>query len=184
MSLSTSTRTDTHGGAASRPLPPHSGQDLGLLVLRWGVGLTMAAHGSQKLFGWFGGGGLDGTAAFFEGNGYTAARTMAVVAGLTEVLCGLGLVVGLLTPLAGAGIVGIMLNVIAVKWGDGFFSPAGIEFELLLLVGATSLALAGPGRIAADRLLPVLRTHRLSHGAAAVALGAAAAGLVLVTLRT
>ncbi|MET8685110.1 DoxX family protein [Streptomyces sp. NPDC004732] len=186
MSVSTSTRTASHSDAASLPTPTQHGSDLGLLALRWGVGLTMAAHGSQKLFGWFDGNGLDGTAEFFAGNGYSAAKSMAVVAGLTETLCGLGLVIGLLTPLAAAGIVGIMLNVIAVEWGGGFFGPAGIEFELLLLIAAVSLALAGPGRFAADRLLPlpVLRTHRLSHCVAAVTLGAAAAGIVLVTLRS
>lgn len=169
--------------ATSLPAPSWSGSDLGLLLLRWTVGLTMAAHGTQKLFGWFDGGGLDGAAGFFAGNGYEAAHTMAVIAGLTETLCGLGLVIGLLTPLAAAGVVGVMLNVVAVKWGGGFFSPAGIEFELLLLAAAASLALTGPGRFAADRLLPVLRAHRLSHGLAAVAFGAATAGIVLVTLR-
>ncbi|MEU8893977.1 DoxX family protein [Streptomyces sp. NPDC048442] len=183
MSLSTSTHTAPRNEAASPPAPSQSGSDLGLLVLRWAVGLTMAAHGTQKLFGWFGGGGLDGTAAFFGGSGYAAPETMAVVAGLTETLAGLGLVIGLLTPLAGAGIVGIMLNAVAVKWGSGFFNPTGIEYDLMLLVAGASLALAGPGRFAVDRLLPVLRTHRLSHGAAAVALGAASAGIVLLTLR-
>ncbi|QEU96113.1 DoxX family protein [Streptomyces kanamyceticus] len=184
MSVFTSARTASRSDATSLAASARSGSDLGLLVLRWAVGLTMAAHGSQKLFGWFGGGGLDGTEAFFASSGYTAAQTMAVVAALTEVLCGLGLAVGLLTPLAGAGVVGVMLNAIAVKWGSGFFGPNGIEFELLLLVAAVSLTLAGPGRFAADRLLPGLRTHRLSHGLAAVALGAAAAGIVLVTLRS
>ncbi|MEU7579963.1 DoxX family protein [Streptomyces sp. NPDC041068] len=184
MSAFTRTRTTSHSDTTNLPAPVQPGSDLGLLLLRWAVGLTMAAHGSQKLFGWFDGGGLDGTAGFFAGSGYSAARTMAVVAGLTETLAGLGLVIGFLTPLAGAGIVGIMLNVMAVKWGSGFFGPTGIEFDLLLLVAAASLALAGPGRFAVDRLLPVLRAHRLSHGIAAVAFGAAAAGIVLVTLRS
>ncbi|MEV5983282.1 DoxX family protein [Streptomyces sp. NPDC052114] len=184
MSVFTNTRTTPRSDIPSPSAPAHSGTDLGLLALRWAVGLTMAAHGSQKLFGWFGGGGLDGTAGFFDSSGYSAAKAMAVVAALTETLCGIGLVIGLLTPLAGAGIVGVMLNVIAVKWGSGFFGPGGIEYELLLLIAAASLALTGPGRYAADRLLPVLRTHRLSHGIAAVALGAAAAGIVLVALRS
>ncbi|MGW7413365.1 DoxX family protein [Streptomyces sp. NPDC054863] len=183
MSVSTSTHTASRSDATSLSAPARSGSDLGLLLLRWAVGLTMAAHGSQKLFGWFDGGGLDGTAGFFAGSGYAAPQTMALVAGLTETLAGLGLVIGFLTPLAGAGIVGIMLNAIAVKWGSGFFNPTGIEYDLLLLVAAASLALAGPGRFAVDRLLPVLRTHRLTHGIAAVALGAATAGIVLVTVR-
>ncbi|MFD9076318.1 DoxX family protein [Streptomyces lasiicapitis] len=164
-----------------RTASPHPAQqpgaDLGLLLLRLAVGLTMAAHGSQKLFGWFDGSGLVGPAD------YNAAKTMAWVAALTETFCGLGLAIGLLTPLAGAGILGIMLNAIAVKWGSGFFSPQGIEYDLVLLAGAVSLALVGPGRLAADALLPVLRDHRFSRGVAAVVLGAVSAAFVLVVLR-
>lgn len=159
------------------------GADVGLLLLRLAVGLTMAAHGSQKLFGWFDGGGLDGTAGFFAADGYKAAKAMAWVAALTETLCGLGLAIGLLTPLAGAGILGIMLNAMAVKWGGGFFSPEGIEYDLVLLAGAVSVALAGPGRLAADELLPGLRDHRFARGVAAVVLGAVSAAFVLVVLR-
>ncbi|GHC54255.1 DoxX family protein [Streptomyces flavofungini] len=159
------------------------GSDIGLLLLRLAVGLTMAAHGSQKLFGWFDGGGLDGTAGFFASDGYKAAKAMAWVAALTETLCGLGLAIGLLTPLAGAGILGIMLNAMAVKWGGGFFSPEGIEYDLVLLAGAVSVALAGPGRLAADELLPGLRDHRFARGVAAVVLGAVSAAFVLVVLR-
>ncbi|QIB48036.1 DoxX family protein [Streptomyces aureoverticillatus] len=170
-----------------RTASPHPAQqpgaDLGLLLLRLAVGLTMAAHGSQKLFGWFDGSGLDGTADNFAADGYKAAKTMAWVAALTETFCGLGLAIGLLTPLAGAGILGIMLNAIAVKWGSGFFSPQGIEYDLVLLAGAVSLALVGPGRLAADALLPVLRDHRFSRGVAAVVLGAVSAAFVLVVLR-
>lgn len=109
---------------ARRDASPH-GYDAGLLLLRLALGLTMAAHGAQKLFGWFGGPGLDGTGQFFTMSGYPAGRTMAVVAGLSETLGGLGLVAGLLTPLAGAAVVGTMINALAVKWGGGFFAPKG-----------------------------------------------------------
>ncbi|MYV78377.1 DoxX family membrane protein, partial [Streptomyces sp. SID1046] len=78
------------------------GHDTGLLLLRLVLGLTMAAHGAQKLFGWFGGGGISGTGQFFTASGYSAGDAMAVLAGLTETLGGLGLALGLLTPLAGA----------------------------------------------------------------------------------
>ncbi|MEU2793624.1 MULTISPECIES: DoxX family protein [unclassified Streptomyces] len=158
---------------------PHA-YDVGLLVLRLAVGLTMAAHGAQKLFGWFGGGGLDGTEQFFTASGYPAGKAMAVVAGLSETLGGLGLAVGLLTPLAGAAIVGTMVNALAVKWGGGFFAPEGVEYELLLTAGAGALALTGPGRYAIDRLLPVLRAHRLAYGVAAVVLGVVLAGVILL----
>ncbi|WP_030892482.1 DoxX family protein [Streptomyces sp. NRRL F-5053] len=160
-----------------------SGIDAGLLVLRLVVGLTMAAHGSQKLFGWFGGGGLDGTAAFFGSAGYPSGKAMAVVAGLTETLGGLGLAVGLLTPLAGAAVFGAMLNALAVKWGGGFFAPDGVEYEVLLTAAAAGLALTGPGRLAVDHALPVLRVlraRRLAFGAGALVLGAVLAGAVLL----
>ncbi|MGW7585580.1 DoxX family protein [Kitasatospora sp. NPDC054768] len=158
---------------------PHA-YDAGLLLLRLALGLTMAAHGSQKLFGWFGGGGIDGTGQFFTMSGYPAGDAMAVVAGLTETLGGLALAVGLLTPLAGAAIVGTMVNAIAVTWGGGFFAPKGSEYELLLTAGAAALALTGPGRYAVDRFLPVLRAHRLAYGVAAVVVGLVTAGVILL----
>ncbi|MEV6950569.1 DoxX family protein [Streptomyces sp. NPDC051183] len=156
------------------------GHDVGLLLLRLVLGLTMAAHGSQKLFGWFGGGGISGTGQFFTASGYPAGDAMAVLAGLTETLGGLGLAVGLLTPLAGAAVVGTMINAIAVHGAGSFFAPTGIEYELLLTVGAAALALTGPGRYAADRFLPVLRSHRLAHGALALVLAVVLAGGLLL----
>ncbi len=166
---------------ASRPATSSlHAYDVGLLLLRIVLGLTMAAHGAQKLFGWFGGGGITGTGQFFEMSGYPSGKTMAVIAGLSEVFGGLGLVVGLLTPLAGAAVVGTMINALAVKWGGGFFAPDGVEYELVLAAGAAGLALTGPGRIAVDRFLPWLRAHRLAYGVVAVVIGAASAGLVLL----
>lgn len=167
-------------GTAARRTPSPHGYDTGLLVLRLALGLTMAAHGTQKLFGWFGGGGLEGTGQFFTASGYPAGEAMAAVAGLTETLGGLGLVLGLLTPLAGAALVGTMVNVLAVKWGGGFFAPEGVEYEVLLTAAAVALTLTGPGRYAADRFLPGLRTHRLAYGAAAVAVGLVVAVVVLL----
>ncbi|QIY55318.1 DoxX family protein [Streptomyces sp. RPA4-5] len=164
----------------TRHAPSTAGYDTGLLLLRLVLGLTMAAHGAQKLFGWFGGPGLDGTGQFFTMSGYPAGRMMAVVAGLSETLGGLGLAVGLLTPLAAAAVVGTMINALAVKWGGGFFAPKGVEYELLLTAGAAALALTGPGRYAVDRLLPVLRSHRTVHGVIALVLGAVLAGGVLL----
>lgn len=163
-----------------RPAFTTPGHDTGLLLLRLVLGLTMAAHGSQKLFGWFGGGGVSGTGKFFTASGYPAGEAMAVLAGLTETLGGLGLAAGLLTPLAGAAVVGTLINAIAVHGTGSFFAPEGIEYELLLTAGAAALTLTGPGRYAADRFLPVLRGHRLSHGALALALGAALAAVMLL----
>ncbi|MBU7599805.1 DoxX family protein [Streptomyces sp. P38-E01] len=154
--------------------------DVGLLVLRVCLGIVMAAHGAQKLFGWFGGGGLEGTEMFFESVGYPMAGAMALLTAVIETFGGLALIVGLLTPLAAAAAFGTMLNAISVKWGGGFFLPDGLEYEITLAALAAGIALTGPGRLAIDRGLPVLRDHRLSHGAAAVALGALVAGLVLL----
>ncbi|MER5995317.1 MULTISPECIES: DoxX family protein [Streptomyces] len=154
--------------------------DAGLLVLRVGLGLIMAAHGAQKLFGWFGGGGIEGTGQFFAMVGYPSGEAMALIAGLSETLGGLALALGLLTPLAGAAVLGTMINAMAVKWGGGFFAPDGVEYELFLAVAAAGLTLTGPGRLAVDRFLPVLRVHRLTHGVAAVVLGAVVAGIVLL----
>lgn len=168
-----------NASSASRGGSPYA-HDAGLLVLRLALGPTMAAHGSQKLFGWFGGDGPAGTGKFFSSAGYPAGDAMAVVAGLTETLGGLALVLGLFTPLAGAALFGTLLNVLAVRWGGGFFAPDGVEYELLLTAGAAALTLAGPGRWAADRFLPGLRAQRLTLGAGALVLGAVAAGITLL----
>lgn len=157
------------------------GYDLGLLTLRLVLGLAMAAHGSQKLFGWFGGNGLEGTAQFFTSVGYPSGRTMALVGGLAEMAGGLGLAVGLLTPLAGAAVLGTMINVFAVAWDGGFFAPEGIEYAVVLAAGATCLTLTGPGRYAVDQLLPGLRVHRLARGVGALVLALVCAGAVLLT---
>ncbi|MGV9346702.1 DoxX family protein [Streptomyces spiralis] len=175
----TLTRSTASSSAVAEGTSPHA-YDAGLLIVRVVLGLTVAAHGAQKLFGWFGGGGLKGTGQFFTMSGYPSGETMAAIAGLSETLGGLGLVLGLLTPLAGAAVLGTMINALAVKWGGGFFAPQGVEYEVLLTAGAAGLALTGPGRIAADRFLPGLRAHRLVYGAAAVALAVVLAGLVLL----
>ncbi|MFJ6791527.1 DoxX family protein [Streptomyces angustmyceticus] len=181
MTSSLGTVETSHLGASStRSAPSLHGYDAGLLLLRLALGLTMAGHGAQKLLGWFGGPGLDGTGQFFTMSGYPSGRVMAVVAGLSETLGGLGLVFGLLTPLAAAAVVGTMVNALAVKWGGGFFAPKGVEYELLLTAGAAALALTGPGRFAVDRFLPGLRAHRLLYGVVALVLGVVLAGAVLL----
>ncbi|MBL1079280.1 DoxX family membrane protein [Nocardia sp. 2] len=157
-----------------------TGTDLGLLLLRLAIGLTMAAHGSQKLFGWFGGGGISGTGQFFSAKGYPAGEAMALIAGLSETFGGLALALGLLTPLAAAAILGTMINAIAVHGTDAFFAPKGFEYELVLAIGAAALALTGPGRIAVDNYLPALRNHRLVYGLAAIAVAVIAGGVTLL----
>jgi putative oxidoreductase len=157
--------------------------DAGLLVLRLVIGLLMAAHGAQKLFGLFGGSGVDGTAKGFAALGYPAAHFQAILAGLCEGLGGLGLAVGFLTPLAAAAVIGDMLNATVSDWHSGFFAPKGsVELALLYLVAAVGLALTGPGGYALDRFVPPLRVHRLAYGAIAVAV-AAGSGVFVLLLR-
>ncbi|MGW4369565.1 DoxX family protein [Nocardia takedensis] len=172
--------TTTTTATVATPAADQSALDLGLLIARVAIGLTMAGHGAQKLFGWFDGGGLDGTGRFFESSGYPAGKTMAVIAGLSEFLGGLGLAVGLLTPLAAAAILGVMINAIAVKGTGEFFGGKGIELDVVLAASAAGLALTGPGRIAVDHLLPGLRHQRLTYGIAALVLAAVTAGIVLL----
>jgi putative oxidoreductase len=124
----------------------------GLLLLRVFVGLAFLGHGTQKLFGWFGGYGPQGTGGFFASQGYRLGVQMAVLAGLAEAGGGTLLALGLLTPLACAAIAIVMLNAIfAVTLKRAFM--LGSELELTYLVIAISLAAIGPGRFSLDRAL-------------------------------
>jgi len=126
----------------------------GLLLLRVVAGGTIFAHGAQKLFGWFGGHGLRGTAGFFEGLGFRPALPLTLLAGLGET-GGLFFAAGFLTPLAALGMAIVMLNAIAVvHWSKGFFNGnGGLEFPLLLATVAVSVTAIGPGRFSLDRAI-------------------------------
>jgi putative oxidoreductase len=128
--------------------------DTGLLVARMVLGLLMAAHGAQKLFGWFGGYGLAGTGGFFEQLGFRPGRFFAATAGTTEVVGGLLVASGLLGPLGPALIISVMVVAMAtVHWQHGLFAQNnGIETPLLYAVGAMALALVGPGAYSLDAL--------------------------------
>ncbi|UQX01290.1 DoxX family protein [Streptomyces sp. RerS4] len=156
--------------------------DLGLLLLRLVVGLTMAGHGSQKLFGWFDGPGLSATGKGFTKAGYPAGDVMAVLAALSETFGGLALALGLLTPLAGAALIGVFINILDVRGLHAYFPPKGVELEVALFAGVLALTLTGPGRFSVDHFLPVLRESRPRFALLAVALGVAA-GLVTFFLR-
>ncbi|HEY3451593.1 MAG TPA: DoxX family protein [Myxococcales bacterium] len=129
--------------------------DIGMLILRVFVGLQLASHGSQKLFGLFGGHGPAGTGGFFESLGFKPGRLFAVAAGAGEFGGGLLLALGWLTPLAAAAIVATMLTAIAVVHADkGFFATeGGFELPLLLAVIAVCVTFMGPGAISIDRAL-------------------------------
>jgi putative oxidoreductase len=126
----------------------------GLLLLRVVIGTTVFAHGAQKLFGWFGGHGLRGTAGFFGSIGWRMPLIMAFLAGLGEA-SGLAFAFGFLTPLAALGIATVMLNAIfAVHWKNGFFNgDGGLEFPLTLAAVAVAVAATGPGRFSIDNLI-------------------------------
>jgi putative oxidoreductase len=129
--------------------------DLGLLIVRFVVGLTLAAHGAQKLLGWFGGYGLDGTGQFMDTLGFHPGRRHAALAGLTEAAGGVLLALGLLTPLGAALIASVMLvATITVHLKKGFFAASGgYEYNLVLAAAAVSLAFSGPGALSIDALL-------------------------------
>ena len=126
----------------------------GILLLRVVVGLTFAAHGAQKMFGWFGGPGQEGTTGFFQNLGFRAPALMAVLAGLAE-LSGLLFAIGLLTPLAALGMSVVMLNAIGtVHWRKGFWvMEGGYEFNVVLLAVALAVTATGPGRFSLDRAI-------------------------------
>ena len=122
-------------------------RDLGLLALRVGVGGTLVAHGAQKLFGWFGGAGLEQTGKMFDQLGFRPGQANAIAAGLGEAGGGALLAVGLGTPGAGAAVAGTMIVASSLHADNGFFSTkGGFEFPAVLGWSAAALALAGPAR--------------------------------------
>jgi putative oxidoreductase len=129
--------------------------EFGVTVLRIFFGLLFAGHGAQKLFGWFGGGGLNGTHKMVTNLGMQPVKFWALVAGASEFFGGLGLSLGLLTPIAGAVIIGVMLMaIIKVHWKNGFWnSNRGFEFPLLNLLLAAFVGLYGPGLFSLDQAL-------------------------------
>jgi putative oxidoreductase len=126
--------------------------ETGLFIIRVLVGLTLAAHGAQKLFGWFGGYGIAGTGGFFESIGFKPGKVFAAMAGLGETGGGLGLALGLLTPLSAAVIISTMLvAIVSVHLPKGFWgSNGGYEFNLILIAIAAGLAFTGPGALSVD----------------------------------
>jgi putative oxidoreductase len=129
----------------------------GLLVLRVVVGLTVAAHGAQKLFGWFGGPGIGGFGRMLAQLGIRPERPWAVIAALAEFVGGLLVACGLMTPLAALAVSGSMLvAILTVHAGKGFWNMnGGIEFPLIILAAMVAIALTGPGVLSLDHLLSV-----------------------------
>jgi len=146
-----------------------------LLLLRLAVGGLLMGHGAQKLFGAFGGGGLEGTADSFDQIGFRPGRAQAAVAGSAELGGGSLLAMGFLTPLGAAATSGTMVGAIAgVSGRKGLWiQKGGAEYNAVLAAASIAVALAGPGRFSLDRLLG---TERRGPLWAAAALAAATAG--------
>jgi putative oxidoreductase len=126
----------------------------GVLFLRVIVGASMFGHGAQKLFGWFGGGGVRGTAGFFGALGFRPPLALALVAGLSEA-AGLLFALGLLTPFAALALATVMVVAVgAVHWRNGFWTTnGGFEYNLLIWSAAIAVAATGPGRFSLDRAI-------------------------------
>jgi putative oxidoreductase len=148
---------------------------LGLTALRAALGAVFFAHGAQKLFGWFGGGGLGGTGQAFDSMGLRPGRRNALIAGASEAGGGALLGAGFLTPLGSAATIGVMTQAVrSVHWPKGFFvTEGGYEYNLTLIAAAVALADVGPGPISLDR---VLGTERSGTRWALAALAAGVAG--------
>jgi putative oxidoreductase len=128
--------------------------DVAVLVLRLIIFVVMFFHGTQKLFGWWNGRGLDGAEDFFRSLGFRPPRLIALVASATETLASILLLLGLVTPLAVAMLTGIYTNIAAIHVRNGLDSKKhGFELELALFGGAAAIGLLGPGAISLDHLV-------------------------------
>ncbi len=153
---------------------------VGSLLVRWLVGPLFVGHGTQKLFGWFGGHGLEGTSGFFESIGLRPGRRHATAAGLSETAAGALLVLGLGTPLAAAMVTGTMTTAIRKVHGAAgpWATNGGWEYNAVLIAAMAALAEAGPGALSVDaKRFPDLNGSAI----ALAAIGAGVAGSFLGT---
>lgn len=146
----------------------------GLLVARLVIGLLMAAHGAQKLLGWFGGYGLNKTGEFFIHLGFKQGRLFAAAASLGEITSGLLIALGFLGPVGPAIMIGIMIvAAISVHWQNGLFATGnGIEVPLLYAAAAFALAFTGFGSFSLDALFGLTGLWTSSNTVAALVIGA------------
>jgi putative oxidoreductase len=154
--------------------------DLGRTALRFVIGPLFVGHGTQKLFGWFGGHGLDGTGAFFEQLGLKPGRRQATTAGASEAVGGALLTLGALTPVAAGLITGTMITAMRrVHFVKGPWNTnGGYEYNLTLIAAMLALTEAGPGRPSVDEaVFPWLK----GNSWALAEFAASAAGAALLT---
>src|SRR3954470_18949454 len=154
--------------------------DLGRTALRFVIGPLFVGHGTQKLFGWFGGHGLDGTGGFFESRGLKPAKRHATMAGASEAVGGALLTLGAFTPVAAGLITGTMITAIRkVHAAKGpWVTQGGYEYNAVLIAAMLALAEAGPGRPSVDAAaFPWMKGNAI----ALAQFAAAAAGATLLT---
>jgi putative oxidoreductase len=156
-------------------------RDVGLFVLRVAIGGPLIGHGTQKLFGWFEGPGLQATAETFDRIGFRPGAANAVAAGLGEAAGGALLIAGLGTPGAGAAVAGTMIVASSTHAHNGFFlAKGGLEFPAVLAAAAAGLVLTGPGQLSLDHGALASRLDRpwLRHLALGAVVPAAAAVII------
>jgi putative oxidoreductase len=155
----------------------------GLFLLRVVVGLLMAGHGAQKLFGWFGGYGIAGTGGFLESLGFRPGRAFAAAAAVAEFFGGLLIAAGFLGPIGPVAVLATMIvAAISVHWQNGLFATSnGIELPLVYAAAVAALALTGPGAYSLDAAagLTAFWTPELTWAAIAIGVIGGAANLAV-----
>jgi len=155
--------------------------DTGLLILRIVVGLLLIGHGTRRLFGWFGGRGLAGTARYFRSVGYWPPKFITSFAISAEIVGGAALAAGFMTPLAAAVVIGAMLNAVAIHWRNGLWAADnGFEYPLVTAAAAVTLAFTGAGAVSLDARVG-LGGASLEAGLVAIAMGLLAGSALLVS---
>jgi putative oxidoreductase len=160
-------------------------KDFGLLILRLVVGGLMAGHGAQKLFGWFGGGGIKGTAGMLESMNMKPAEKWAMLAGTTEFGGGLLMALGALGPVGPVGTIGAMeMATLKAHWGKPIWNTkGGAELPLINIAASLAVALLGPGKYSVDRALGLRVPRRLILVPGLVLAGAGVAAGVMLSNR-
>src|SRR5258706_5388690 len=137
--------------------------DLALLIMRVVLGAIFIGHGSQKLFGWFGGSGMTGTAGMLQKLGAAHPTLLAWLNALSEFFGGVFVLLGFLTPFAAAFLISVMLTaIVTVHFKNGFFNTkGGYEFNLSVIAMSLALILAGAGVASIDHVLGIARPFNL-----------------------
>lgn len=165
-----------------RPKPGwHGGADLGLLVLRIVLGGAFIAHALQHLFGWFQGGGIDGLAQQLEGFGFSNTTALAWVTGVSELVGGTFVLLGLFTPAGAAAILGVLATLIVIRLNRNEFL-GNVELESIYAAAAFAILFAGPGRVSLDRPTPWYR-HAAAFGFTFLIIAAGATVTILLVFR-